>query len=125
MLNEQLKTKIEQDAKDYANLEICDWGKIQGNRQLHDWELAHEVYKDAAEAYVEKWQEAEASAKARGEIITQLNNRLTNLETEKNEAKKLLDEVFRKHESGLLPDRFVYEKIKSFLYPTPKTTTDV
>jgi hypothetical protein len=32
-----------------------------------------------------------------------------------NEAKKLLDEVFRKHEAGLLPDRFIYEKIKSFL----------
>lgn len=32
-----------------------------------------------------------------------------------NEAKKLLDEVFRKHESGLLPDRFIYEKIKTFL----------
>lgn len=32
------------------------------------------------------------------------------------EAKKLLNEVFRKHEAGLLPDRFIYEKIKSFLY---------
>lgn len=32
------------------------------------------------------------------------------------EAKKLLDEVFRKHETGLLPDRFIYEKIKTFLY---------
>lgn len=32
------------------------------------------------------------------------------------EAKKLLDEVFRKHEAGLLPDRFIYEKIKLFLY---------
>jgi hypothetical protein len=33
-----------------------------------------------------------------------------------DEAKKLLDEVFQKHESGLLPDRFVYDKIKMFLY---------
>lgn len=32
------------------------------------------------------------------------------------EAKKLLNEVFRKHEAGLLPDRFIYEKIKTFLY---------
>lgn len=31
-------------------------------------------------------------------------------------AKVLLAEVFQKHESGLLPDRFVYEKIKKFLY---------
>lgn len=28
----------------------------------------------------------------------------------------LLKEVFTKHESGLLPDRFIYEKIKTFLY---------
>jgi hypothetical protein len=28
----------------------------------------------------------------------------------------LLREVFQKHESGLLPDRFVYDKIKKFLY---------
>lgn len=31
-------------------------------------------------------------------------------------SRKLLYEVFRKHESGLLPDRFIYEKIKTFLY---------
>jgi hypothetical protein len=34
----------------------------------------------------------------------------------KEDAKKLLTEVFQKHESGLLPDRFIYEKIKKFLY---------
>jgi hypothetical protein len=28
----------------------------------------------------------------------------------------LLREVFQKHESGMLPDRFVYDKIKEFLY---------
>lgn len=28
----------------------------------------------------------------------------------------LLEEVLSKHESGLLPDRFIYEKIKKFLY---------
>jgi DNA repair ATPase RecN len=36
--------------------------------------------------------------------------------THLNEARDLLTEVFRKHESGLLPDRFIYEKIKRFLY---------
>jgi hypothetical protein len=36
--------------------------------------------------------------------------------THVKEAKELLNEVFRKHESGLLPDRFIYEKIKRFLY---------
>lgn len=32
------------------------------------------------------------------------------------EAKDLLTEVFQKHESGLLPDRFVYDKIKKYLH---------
>lgn len=32
------------------------------------------------------------------------------------ESAHLLREVFTKHESGLLPDRFIYEKIKTFLY---------
>lgn len=32
------------------------------------------------------------------------------------EAAHLLHEVFQKHESGLLPDRFIYNKIKMFLY---------
>lgn len=31
-------------------------------------------------------------------------------------ASYLLIEVLTKHESGLLPDRFIYEKIKKFLY---------
>lgn len=35
---------------------------------------------------------------------------------ELREAKKLLNEVLRKHEAGLLPDRFIYEKIKTFLH---------
>ncbi len=33
-----------------------------------------------------------------------------------HEAQEILREVFQKHESGLLPDRFVYDKIKKFLY---------
>jgi hypothetical protein len=35
---------------------------------------------------------------------------------EYHESRDLLAEVFQKHESGLLPDRFVYDKIKKFLY---------
>ncbi len=33
-----------------------------------------------------------------------------------NDAKSLLELVRIRHESGLLPDRFVYDKIKKFLY---------
>lgn len=48
--------------------------------------------------------------------VKSLRYSLDQREAELKEAKKLLNEVFRKHESGLLPDRFIYEKIKSFLY---------
>lgn len=48
--------------------------------------------------------------------VTQVEKANSELLCEYNEAKKLLNEVFRKHEAGLLPDRFIYEKIKNFLY---------
>lgn len=46
-------------------------------------------------------------------LLRQENEKLM---VDRNEAKKLLAEVFRKHECGLLPDRFIYKKIKNFLY---------
>jgi chromosome segregation ATPase len=45
-----------------------------------------------------------------------LTKELSKVDVDQVIAKSLLDEVFRKHESGLLPDRFIYEKIKHFLY---------
>jgi hypothetical protein len=43
-------------------------------------------------------------------------NDLYKVQKERDAAKVILTEVFQKHESGLLPDRFVYDKIKKFLY---------
>jgi hypothetical protein len=98
MLNEQLKTQITDEGEAIAD-------RLKDNNDYQAGMIRG--YKDGYEAggyiYADKWQEAEQRA---------------------SESRKLLDEVFRKHESGLLPDRFVYEKIKSFLYPTAKTTTD-
>lgn len=59
MLNEQLQKEINQEANDYANTEVCDWGKIQGNNQLDKWEIAHDAYRDTAMKYAEKWQQAQ------------------------------------------------------------------
>lgn len=75
MLNEQLKAKISDEAieatKDRKDTDF-DIGWNQGYEK---------GYEAAAEKYAELWQGSEASAKSRGEIITQLNNRLTNMET--------------------------------------------
>lgn len=103
MLNEQLKELIRREAEtlyDILNekaqeIDSYDFGLPMANRQT-------QPIVDCLTQYAEKWQ-AEVA--------------------ERSEARKLLDEVFRKHEAGLLPDRFIYEKIKAFLFPTPKTNT--
>ena len=46
-------------------------------------------------------------------IVDEENEKMKSLSTE---WRPLLEEVLSKHESGLLPDRFIYEKIKRFLH---------
>jgi hypothetical protein len=48
--------------------------------------------------------------------LHQVEQEFDKLHQDHTEAKVLLTEVFQKHESGLLPDRFIYLKIKKFLY---------
>jgi hypothetical protein len=62
-----------------------------------------------ATEYATKLHEAQKELKDYSGIIDRM-------EKEGTEMKRLLHEVFMKHESGLLPDRFVYDKIKLFLY---------
>lgn len=106
-LSTELQEQIEREAKD--KYPFC-WTKNKHGEPIvqrvgqnpHGWSKHQRIinaYKNGAEVYAEKWQEEKQAA---------------------TEAKKLLDEVFRKHEAGLLTDRFVYEKIKDFLYPTDK-----
>lgn len=91
-----------------------------------------------AQGFAEGWHEGATAYAAKLQEVQRENDSLTNqlkthsnvsnenikllrqenekLRVDRNEAKKLLAEVFRKHECGLLPDRFIYEKIKTFLY---------
>lgn len=117
MINEELKQQIEQEAKDYANGEICDWGKIDMPALKNQWEQTLGDYIAGATTYATKLHHSDEVNKA----LEETNRGLVE---QNKEAKNLLNEVFQKHESGLLPDRFVYEKIKEFLYPTPKTGSD-
>jgi hypothetical protein len=48
--------------------------------------------------------------------LHEMEQKLEKADTKHLDAIDLLREVFQKHESGLLPDRFVYDKIKRFLY---------
>lgn len=69
----------------------------------------YNAYIDGANAYATKLVELQKVATESDKQRKEVNDGL-------REAKKLLNEVFRKHEAGLLPDRFIYEKIKRFLY---------
>jgi hypothetical protein len=73
MLDEQLKDQISKEGAIEAKKLTC---------RVPMFKFGYEAgYGDAGEKYAELWQSSEASAKSRGEIITKLNNRLTNLET--------------------------------------------
>ena len=96
---EEIKLK----AEDCANRHING----RANRKL--WETVFNANKAGATEYATKLHEAQKELKDYSGIIDRM-------EKEGTEMKRLLHEVFMKHESGLLPDRFVYDKIKLFLY---------
>lgn len=86
-----------------------------------DGDDIHIGYLDGATAYATKLHQADRDNSQLKYDKTVLEHRvdlkdaqLNNLRKSIDEAKNLLNEVFRKHEAGL--DRFIYEKIKSFLY---------
>jgi hypothetical protein len=47
--------------------------------------------------------------------LYQAQQEIEELKRWKDEAKKLLEKVIHRHEGGLLPDRLLYNEIKSFL----------
>jgi hypothetical protein len=67
------------------------------------------AYEADATEYATKLHKCDKANSALEETNRGINEQL-------KESKDLLIEVFQKHESGLLPDRFVYDKIKKFLY---------
>jgi hypothetical protein len=89
-LPEEITTQIKADAERYAGLMVwVNTDSNPDNEPLFHENISATSYQVGATEWAE-WK------------------------VKHNEAKKLLDEVFRKHESGLLPDRFVYKKIKTF-----------
>ena len=101
----ELHKKIYSDANDYLGLKEVEFSQRSFN--------AHVA---GATEYANKLHEAQQEIKdLQGQIAT--CKRTIDIQIEqKHEANDLLEEVFQKHESGLLPDRFIYDKIKKFLY---------
>lgn len=85
--------------------------------------IVERTYETAATAYATKLHQVEQENEANEnkiklyeDALEKLHPQLSDLRQWKYTATKLLNEVFQKHETGLLPDRFIYEKIKTFLY---------
>jgi hypothetical protein len=102
--------QINKEAENYATIQWGDPAKFPPVDTMHiNRENSIDDYKAGATEYATKLHEANAALKDYSDIIDRM-------EKEGAEMKRLLREVFMKHESGLLPDRFVYDKIKKFLY---------
>lgn len=121
--NTQLPVEIRKTI--WTEAEKYTEGKVKAINKEHF--NVYNAYIDGATAYATKLIEVRQEndsltnqLKKHGEVsnenIKLLRRENEKLRVDRNEAKKLLDEVFRKHEAGLLPDRFIYEKIKTFLY---------
>lgn len=92
---------------DYDNKRLA--GEVEGYKsavdELKRWKINAAEELTIVGAYAHKHLEVNSGDSIAQLVMTHLNN-----------GRDLLNEVFRKHEARLLPDRFIYEKIKTFLY---------
>ncbi len=89
------------------------------NDELKRWKLEAIEFQIPIISYAHKHLEVCLSDSCSKLVVSELDR--LRVENEKMKAlasgwRPLLEEVLSKHESGLLPDRFVYDKIKRFLY---------
>ena len=138
--------KIEKDAEHYANVQWTDKGKHIGHSQSDKWDQSKEDYEAGATEYVNKLHQAnqEIAQLKRWkmeatELLTPileygqskeagipLGESITVVVLERckqaHTARTLLEKFISRHEAGLLPDRFIYEQIKTFLDGTKRAT---
>lgn len=123
-LPKEVVEEINLAAKNFA---IGMWPDKENETHKRQRNYTEHIWEAAATAYATKLQEVQQEndsltnqlknhSNVSNENMKLLRQENEKLRVDRNEAKKLLAEVFRKHESGLLPDRFIYEKIKTFLY---------
>lgn len=99
----EVMQSIEEAANDYVEETRGRQGRV-------------ETYIAGATVYATKLYQVEQENKTLNEHIETGKRYIEALIAKGKVSRDLLDEVFRKHETGLLPDRFIYEKIKKFLH---------
>jgi hypothetical protein len=89
-LPEEIKKEINEAARHYANVEVCDWGKITVPAVAVQWEQAHEDFRAGATAYA-PYKVMYEQAKNILKVIAYCNESETPIDsTIHNEIKKFL-----------------------------------
>lgn len=94
----------------------------QENEQLRGWKMEAAELLTKIHSYAHKHLEIKLGqctvefVIGRAKERDELKEENAKLKEQATGWRPLLEEVLSKHESGLLPDRFIYEKIKTFLY---------
>lgn len=71
--------------------------------------------KDCATEWATKLHEADKKIRSLSSVIATHNRTYNRVSTELFEARALLEKFISRHDAGLLPDRFIYDEIKTFL----------
>lgn len=129
-LPEEMQEQIKQQAEDFAN------SHVNGRAQPDIWETVFRANEAGATAYAtrlhklqvefnnirkanQRWEEsfnmAQRGYDAAYNDLQKLNTEHQELRERSDRIKTILQEFVSKHEAGLLPDRFVYEKAINIL----------
>lgn len=91
MLNEQLQKQIEQEAEDYASVQIGDKAKFIGHHDSRRWDDAKEDWEAGAEHYATLWQAAEEKADRYEKALKEIANPMAYLQRKAEEEGSVLN----------------------------------
>lgn len=91
-------------------------GATEYATRLHTLQVEFNNIRQANKRWEESFNIAQRGYDTAYKDLEELKSKLADKVEYSTNAEAILTEVFQKHESGLLPDRFIYDKIKKFLY---------
>lgn len=118
----QLPAEVEENEYGYVVINAADNDKVveaQENGCMLEMALFQAGYQKGKSLYATKLHQAEQEIES---LTNQLkghagvsNENIKLLKQENEKARSLLEKFISRHEGGLLPDRFIYNEIKTFL----------
>jgi hypothetical protein len=110
----EVVAEIKNKATHYANLDVGDYAKLTPSK-VDEWYQCREDYTAGATEYATKLHQVEQENKELKQSLTISEAACSVLNEQEKAACALLSKFISRHEAGLLPDRFIYEEIKTFL----------